>query len=169
VERRRGGDPIGAVSYSGAEHLRETDPIGAASDSGAAGIGTGHYRGEEYEFRMGVTTRKRMWLHMGSIWSDATRDCVEDLPSHQPLSSLGQEARNMARSPGGMSRSRRTRSQSHIDIASSTVADMVHNLERQREVVEDTVQNLGPIRKNHTDILRLLDHMKRDIVKHIKQ
>jgi hypothetical protein len=148
--------------------MKETDPIGAASGSGAADVGTGHYSGEEHELGMGVTRRKRTRLHMGSIWSDATHDCVKDLPPHQSLSSLGQEARSMARSPGGMSRSQRTHLQSHINVASSTVADMVHNLERQREVVEDTVHNLGPIRKNHTDILRLLDHMKQDVMKHIK-
>jgi hypothetical protein len=66
-----------------------------------------------------------------------------------------------------VSRSRRQRFQGHVDLVSSSMIDMVHNFERQRDMMQETLRRLQPIHDNHVRILQILSDMRETIQKEL--
>jgi len=64
---------------------------------------------------------------------------AESLPTHSPLSLLAENIRGQVVNRAWASRSRRQRFQSHIDVVSSSMVDMIHNFERQRKMMQETL------------------------------
>ena len=90
---------------------------------------------------------------------------AESLPAHPPLLASAERLRGQMMNHEFIPRSQRQRFKSHVDLISSSMVDMIHNFERQREIMEETLQRLQPIHDNHVRILQILSDMHETIQK----
>ena len=94
-----------------------------------------------------------------------TRLSAESLPTHLPLSASAERLRGQMMNHEFIPRSQRQWFKSHVNLVSSSMVDMIHNFERQCEMMEETLQCLQPIHDNHMQILQILSDMCETIQK----
>ena len=90
---------------------------------------------------------------------------AESLPTHPPLSASASSLKGRMMNHACVARLRRERFQSHVNLVSSSMIDMVHNFERQRKMMQETLRCLQPIHDNHARILQILSEMRETINK----